>query len=157
MSRFGHGCSVPAIAQFAGYSGKSVRRWIREYIATDTTDKLPRKLMHKFKLSTAAIRALILIMTDDPALFYDEVQLMVWARTSETVSVSTIQRTAQRLGFDDKVAETRSRRRDPVLMGLHAQNREMYHYKQLLFVDEVHKRGRDLRRKRAKGRHGKPA
>ena len=57
----------------------------------------------------------------------------------------------------DKVAESRSHHRDPEKMKLHALQRMGYDPREMVFVDEAHKRGRDLRWRRAKGRHGKKA
>jgi hypothetical protein len=116
-----------------------------------------RCVASKYKLSSAAVKCLIATLDGDPAMYYDEVQFRIWARTDETASLSTIQRLGKDLGYDDKVSSTVSHRRNPAVMQVHAECRDLFHWKQFIFVDEVHKRGRDMKRKRAKGRFGQAA
>jgi len=75
---------------------------------------------------------------------------LVYARTNECVSRWTIRRVAVAAGFKIKVASPVSGHRNQRTMQLHAQARQQYHWRQYIFVDEAHKRGRDLIRKKGK-------
>ena len=134
---------------------RNLQRWNDRESKTGSLVNKRRTYAHRFKLSQIAIDMVCSILESDPAAFYDEVQWRVWARTGETASIRTFARMGKRLGFDDKVAETRSHHRDPVKMRLHAEQRSMYDSRAMIFVDEKHNRGRDLHRRRAKGRNGK--
>ena len=97
------------------------------------------------------------LLEDDPRLFYDEIQMRVYMRLGENPSLPTVARMMKDCGWDDKVAESRSFNRDPVKMKYHAEQRRRYDPRNIIYVDEAHKRGRDLRRRRGKGRYGKKA
>jgi hypothetical protein len=152
------GQEIPVLAKAYCKSERTIQRWIEKYADADgESEEYTRDVASRHKLSSLAVMCLIATLDVDPALYYDEVQFRIWARTDETASLSTIQRVGKELGYDSKVSSSVSHRRDPEIMKLHAECRELYHWKQFIFVDEVHKRGRDMKRKRAKGRFGQAA
>jgi hypothetical protein len=152
------GQDLSVIAQCFGKCERTIERWIERYADSELENaEYTRDVASRYKLSPLAVQCLITTLDGDPALYYDEVQFRIWARTDEVASLSTIQRLGKELGYDDKVSSTVSHRRVPEIMRLHAECRDLFHWKQFIFVDEVHKRGRDMKRKRAKGRFGAAA
>jgi transposase len=149
---------IKDVAVIHEVSDECIRKWVKWYKRTGEYAGMRslgrQQWRHRYKMSAAAMNCLRLVLEEDPGLYWDEVQWHIWARTQERISRSTVARTGQEMGFKDKVAGTHSILRDRNKMELHARQREMYDSRSLIFVDEAHKRGRDLNRKRAKGRHG---
>ena len=155
LRRFRIGDSVPKIAVTVGYHQEIVRRWIKQWDALRVAAKLPRRWTHRYKLSRPAIRTVIQVLLDDPQLYYDEVRDLIWIRHDESVSLSAFGALGRALGYKNVVGDTQSRRKDERAMRQHARTRAGFDDKTFLFVDECHKTGKDMIRKRGKGRHGK--
>ena len=100
---------------------------------------------------------MISALVKDYDIYYYELQDLVWRRTGEVASVAAIAAACKRCGFTSKVASTVSLHRNRDAMREHAKLRSLFHVRQLLFVDEAHKAGRDLGRRYAKSRKGEKA
>jgi hypothetical protein len=138
-----------------GYSKRQMQRWVEKNayqyspgVALRVAPKLPSRGIHA--LSMAAQEELVRALLDDPELYYEELMYLVYARTGEAASLSTIRRVCVVAGFRCKVASQVSPHRNPYTMRVHAELRQEYHFSQYIFVDEAHKRGRDLARKKGK-------
>ena len=142
------------IERTTGFSERTMRRWLAEGAARQTVMvTLPNSGKHA--LSQRAQRELVEILEHDPQLYYDELRFLVYARTNEVASLSTIRRVAIKNGFRIKVAQPVSSYRNARTMQLHAELRAQYHWTQFIYVDEAHKAGKNLARKRGKVRKGR--
>jgi transposase len=149
------GINKAVIAKSFEVTEECIRKWVVRHRDTGEYGRKPRGWSHRFKLTQKAIGCIKKILEQDPAAYWDEVQIRLWARTHERASRSTVARIGRKMGYTDKVAGNHTHRRNPALMQLHARQRDLYDPRAMIFVDEAHKRGRDMRRKRAKARSGK--
>eukprot|EP01047_Picozoa_sp_COSAG01_P056120 COSAG01_NODE_6327_length_3734_cov_1.460523_1_plen_374_part_00 len=145
------------IARFAGYSRKSCSTWYREAKETGFLQSQRWRRTHWHKLSLAAQHEMMAAIREQPDLYYDQLQHIVWQRTGEAVSVSTIGKMCRKAGLRHKRASAISLHRDKEAMRQHALLRQKIHYKQIISVDESHTAGRNLGRRYAKVRPGEGA
>jgi hypothetical protein len=108
--------------------------------------------MHKVPISLQA--EMVRILTRDPESYYEEVQDLIAIRTNTHVPLSTVSRLMRDAGFKSKVSSSASAKRSKYTMQRHAALRDFFLDRQLLFIDECHRRGRDLVRNRVKARVG---
>ena len=144
------------------YDRRTMRGWVAEAAAEASRAELSsvglgaalkpvqKARGGKLKLSAAAQAEVVRALNEDPCLYYDELMFLVYTRTNECVSKYTVRRVAIENGFKLKVVAPVSAHRNKHTMMLHAQLRTQYHWRQYLFVDEAHKRGRDMIRKKGK-------
>jgi transposase len=140
------------LEQIFDYDRRTMRGWVADEERRAATGlafvKMPRKGKHK--LSEDAQAELIRCLHADPQIYYDELTWLVFTRTGESASLSTVRRVAVAAGFTIKAGSQVSGRRNAVTMRIHAELRERYHWSQFIFLDEAHKRGRDMVRKKGK-------
>ena len=153
--RYDEGMAWDQIERVTGYSKRQMQRWAaknaHQYaagVALTVNPKLPSRGIHA--LSMSAQEELVRSLLADPELYYEELMYLVYARTGEAASLSTIKRVCKAAGFRCKVTSPVSPHRNPYTMRVHAQLRQQYHFSQLVFIDEAHKRGKDLARKKGK-------
>ena len=134
------------------YDRRTMRGWVLDHDQRQRVGmafvKMPRRGKHR--LSEDAQAELVRALHADPQIYYDELTWLDYTRTGEVASLSTVRRVAVAAGFRIKVGSQVSGRRNPVTMKLHAELRGKYHWSQYIFVDEAHKRGRDMVRKKGK-------
>jgi hypothetical protein len=82
------------------------------------------------------------------------VQDLLWLRAREFIPLSTIHRMCYDAGFCSKAAGMSSIKQNRYTMKRHAALRQFFDDRQLLFIDECHRCGRDLVRNRVKARVG---
>jgi hypothetical protein len=145
-----HGWEWEKIADALGFSARSCWQWHYDACVTGTLHSERWVRRHWYKLSTDAQTELMQALAARPDSYYDELQHLVWQRTGECVSVSTISRMCHRAGIVRKRAATTALHRSPAAMRAHAQLRQKIHYKQIIAVDESHTSGKhDLGRRYA--------
>ena len=123
------------------WSVRSVRRWVRVWnelgiICPDSR----RPWVSREYYSEEALQCMERIINEDNALKAEEVHQKVFDITGEAASLSTCRRAMRKLKFKRKVACTQSWRQNKELNKQHAEVRELYHPRCLLFADEMHKR-----------------
>lgn len=145
------------------YSQREMSRWIKRYKEEGTfrsvreVKKTIGKTRTMRSLSLVAQNSMISVVCSKRSIYYKDVQYSVWLRTGEVASVSAIKAACLAYGLTSKVATTYSLHRDRDAMRTHAQLRSRYLQRQLLFVDECHKNGKEFGRKYAKALKGERA
>ena len=137
------------------YSKRTMQRWAEKHahqyaggVPLRKSPKLPKRGIHA--LSKGAQEELVRALLEDPELYYQELMYKVFVRTGEAASLSTIKRVAKAAGFRVKVSSPISPHRNARTMRIHAELRQQWHFTQLIFIDEAHKRGKDLARRKGK-------
>ena len=150
---------VIAEVHLAGkFSAKSVSRWIDGWELTGVVKPPPgRPWVRRQHYSREALWAMERILRQDNGLKAREVWRKVWEETGEAASLRCCQEMIKWLEWNWKATSTESKRRDRETMRRHAQCCELFHPRQFLYADEMHKRGRDMRRKRGYGKGGQPS
>jgi len=135
-----------------------VGRWIESWELTGVA-KPPaeRPWVSRQHYSKEALWVMDRILREDNGLRAKEVWQLVWEETGEAASLSTCSRMIRKLKWRYKATSTLSKRQDRETMRMHAQTCELFHPRQFLYADEMHKRGRDLRRRRGYGKGGQPS
>ena len=139
-------------------AARSIRRWIKDY--KDTGLMMPFKVRPwalRRHYSAFALRRMDTLLAQSNGLKAKELRVKLWQQTGEAASLRTVNRMIKLLKWRRKRLSTLSRRRNPETMQAHAEVRELFHPRQLLFADETHKRGRDLRRRYGYGKENAPA
>ena len=146
-----------AISQITGFGETAMRGWVGYYERTGfiMEAKLPKTGPHA--LSEPAQEELVRALQADCELYYDELQYLVFCRTGETASLSTVRRVAAAAGFRVVATSPVMICRNPHTMKVHAELRAEYHWSQFIFIDEAHRRGDELRRKRGKAQGNRRA
>jgi transposase len=145
-----------------GYNRRTITKWIRAYQATGSfaSARIAKKSIGKRKMRSLSVHAqneMLALVLKKRDIYYKEVQWAVWTRTGEWASVSAIAAACKAHGITSKVATTFSLHRDREAMRTHAQLRSMYLQRQLVFVDECHKNGKEFGRRNAKSMAGERA
>ena len=107
--------------------------------------------------SAFALQRMETLLAQNNGLKAKEVRLKVFQQTGEAASLRTVNRMIKLINWRRKVIATLSSKQNPETMRAHAEVRELFHPRQLLFADETHKRGKDLRRRYGYGKGGNPA
>ena len=151
------GLGWSAVKQITGFGETAMRSWIAYHERTGLVKevKLPRTGPNA--LSEAAQAELVRALQEDCELYYDELQHIVFLRTGEVASLSTVRRVAVAAGFRVVATSPVMVCRNPRAMRLHAELRALYHWSCFIFVDEAHRRGDELRRKYGKAQGNRRA
>ena len=144
------------IERVTGYGRWAMRRWKKDYELTGSASPTKKLRAPRTALSTLATLELNELIRKYPCAYLDELQWWIYQMCDETASISAIQRHCARHGWDRKRVTTVPAARNPVTMDLHARAWGQFHWSQFCFVDEAHKRGRDLGRQWGRAQGGKP-
>jgi|EP01047_Picozoa_sp_COSAG01_P036694 transposase len=145
------------ISDALGYCPRSCQTWYLHHCNTGVHCSSRRHQKGWSKLSLLAQNEMELALSQRPHTFYDELQTLVWERTGESVSISTIGRMCRSAGYTNKRASNISTHRNKHAMREHALLRQRFHYTQFICIDEAHKGGKNLGRRYAKVRRGERA
>ena len=130
------------------WSVSVVGRWVNYYQLTGSAKRGSRRPWQRRRYySENAMRLMDRLIEKEKTLKPREVNKKIWRWTGEAPTVRTTRNAMKYLNYRRKVNETRSLRQNKELMRQHAQVREIYHPRQLCYADEMHKRGRDMRRR----------